>query len=175
MPISDRSRSPPACGAATGVPQTPEPEGGNGFRIARDIYTPEGALTDISTVAQNDRLVVVLTVTADSAQGGHVLVVDPIPAGFEIENPNISASGDTAAFDWLATDPAAHTEARTDRFVAALDRGDREPLEYSVAYTMRAVAPGVFAHPAATVEDMYRPRRNARTAAGIVEVVGPTR
>ena len=35
----------------------------------------------------------------------------------------------------------------------------------TVAYIVRAVTPGTFAHPAATVEDMYRPERHARTAA----------
>jgi uncharacterized protein YfaS (alpha-2-macroglobulin family) len=161
--------------AATGIPVTPEPAGGNGFRLAREVYTPEGDLTDLRTVAQNDRFVVVLRVTAENQQGGHILVVDPIPAGFEIENPDISASGDTALFAWLKTDTPSHTEARTDRFVAAFDRGDRDPLDYSVAYTMRAVSPGTFAAPAATVEDMYRPELYARAAAATVEVVGPTR
>ncbi len=105
-----------------------------------------------------------------------MLIVDSIPAGYEIENPNISASGEVTAFDWLEVERnAAHTEARTDRFVAALDRDDRDPLQFSVAYSMRAVSPGVFTQPAATVEDMYRPGLVARTATGTVEVVGPTR
>jgi hypothetical protein len=161
--------------AATGIPLVPEPEGGNGFAIARDYYTPEGELADVSVVGQNDRFVVVLTVTANHGFGGRILVVDPIPAGFEIENPNISASGDTSTFAWLSTAFAAHTEARTDRFVAALDRSDGDPTQYSVAYTVRAVSPGVFAQPSATVEDMYRPELQARSVFGVVEVVGPTR
>ncbi|MEX0852216.1 MAG: alpha-2-macroglobulin family protein, partial [Bauldia sp.] len=161
--------------AATGIPIAPEPEGGNGFRIARDVYTPEGELVDMTTVAQNDRFVVVLTVTADSDRGGHILVVDPIPAGFEIENPNIAGGGETSAYSWLSTDTANHSEARTDRFVAAFDRNSGNGLEYSVAYSLRAVSPGTFARPAATVEDMYRPELMARTATGTVEVVGPTR
>ena len=161
--------------ASTGIPLVPEPEGGNGFAIARDTYTPEGELADVSVVGQNDRFVVVLTVTANHGFGGRILVVDPIPAGFEIENPNISASGDTSTFGWLSTAYAAHTEARTDRFVAALDRSDGDPTQYSVAYTVRAVSPGVFAQPSATVEDMYRPELQARSAFGTVEVVGPTR
>ena len=79
-------------------------------------------------------------------------------------------------FGWLDVDRnAAHTEARIDRFVAALDRNADDPLQFSVAYSMRAVSPGTFAQPAATVEDMYRPDFNARTATGTVEVVGPTR
>jgi uncharacterized protein YfaS (alpha-2-macroglobulin family) len=40
----------------------------------------------------------------------------------------------------------------------------------TVAYIVRAVTPGSFIHPAATVEDMYRPERMARTASGRLEV-----
>ncbi len=161
--------------SATGVPLTPEPAGGNGYKVERTVYTPEGEPADIATVAQNDRLVVVLTVTADHGAGGRLLLVDQIPAGFEIENPDISASGSTAALDWLEADKVDHTEARTDRFVAAINRQDGGPTEYTVAYSVRAVTPGTFVYPAATVEDMYRPEFNARTATGTVEVVGPTR
>ena len=104
-----------------------------------------------------------------------MMIVDPIPAGFEIENPDLSANEDALPYPWLTTDYATHTEARTDRFIAAVDRSSGDPLDYSVAYTMRAVSPGVFTAPAATVEDMYRPERNGRTGTGTVEVVGPTR
>jgi len=40
----------------------------------------------------------------------------------------------------------------------------------TVAYVVRAVTPGSFVHPAATVEDMYRPDRFARTASGRLEI-----
>ncbi len=160
----------------TGVTVVPEPAGGDGFTIERSYYTPDGEPIDIATVAQNQRVIVELTVTADQGRDGHVMVVDPVPAGYEIDNPDISASGDVNSFDWLDVERnAAHTEARTDRFVAALDRSDGDPLSYSVAYAMRAVSPGTYAQPAATVEDMYRPDLRARTASGTVEVVGPTR
>ena len=86
------------------------------------------------------------------------------------------ASGATTGYDWLSVDTTAvHTEARTDRFVAALNRDESDALEFSVAYTMRAVSPGSFARPGATVEDMYRPELFARSEAGRVEVVGPLR
>ncbi len=161
--------------SATGVPLTPDPAGGNGYKIERAVYTPDGKPADISTVGQNDRLVVALTVTAEHDAGGRLLVVDQIPAGFEIENPDISASGSTVSLDWLDVDKVDHTEAQTDRFVAAINRKDGGQTQYTVAYSVRAVSPGTFAYPAATVEDMYRPEFNARTAAGTVEVVGPTR
>lgn len=162
--------------ATTGVTLAPEPAGGDGFAIDRAYFTPNGEAMDISAVAQNDRVVVVLTVTADGERDGQLMVVDPIPAGYEIENPNISASGNVAAFTWLdVSRDAAHTEARTDRFVAAINRNGRDALTFKVAYAMRAVSPGVFAQPGATVEDMYRPYLRARTAFDTVEVVGPTR
>ncbi len=161
--------------STTGVPLTPDPAGGNGYKIERTVYTPEGDPADIATVGQNDRFVVALTVTAEQDAGGRLLVVDRIPAGFEIENPDISASGSTVSLDWLNVDKVDHTEARTDRFVAAIDRADNGPTEYTLAYSVRAVSPGKFVYPAATVEDMYRPEYNARTATGEVEVVGATR
>ena len=40
----------------------------------------------------------------------------------------------------------------------------------TVAYMVRAVTPGAFVHPAATVEDMYHPQRYARSAAGKLTV-----
>jgi uncharacterized protein YfaS (alpha-2-macroglobulin family) len=161
--------------SATGIPTAPEPAGGNGFTIERHYYTPDGDEADVATVKQNDRFIVVLDVTYNHSFGGHLMVTDPIPAGFEIENPDISVSGSTDSYDWLETDEATHTEARTDRFVAAIDRDDDAATEFKLAYSVRAVSPGVFAQPAATVEDMYRPEYNARTDAGKVEVVGPTK
>jgi uncharacterized protein YfaS (alpha-2-macroglobulin family) len=44
-----------------------------------------------------------------------------------------------------------------------------------LAYIVRAVSPGQFHHPAATVEDMYRPEFRAWTDSGRVEVVPGTR
>jgi uncharacterized protein YfaS (alpha-2-macroglobulin family) len=38
---------------------------------------------------------------------------------------------------------------------------------------VRAVTPGVFVHPAAGVEDMYRPQYSARTSTGMMEVKAP--
>ncbi len=159
----------------TGVPRVQPEAGGNGFTIERRYYTPEGTLIDPSTVAQNDRFVVTLTVTATEGRTAQLLIVDPLPAGFEIENPDLSLSGDVDRYPWLSAETYIdHTEARNDRFVAAVYRWASAPLQFTVAYTVRAVTPGVFGHPGAVVEDMYRPDRRANTAADTVEVVGPT-
>lgn len=161
--------------SVTGVPTIAPPAGGNGFTIERAYYTPDGTLVDPSVVAQNDRFVVAITVTATEERFGRLLIVDPLPAGFEIENPNLSVSGDIDRYPWLTGEAFIdHSEARTDRFVAAVTRYRSSPLQFTIAYTVRAVSPGVFVHPGATIEDMYRVERRANSAAGTLEVVGPT-
>ena len=98
-----------------------------------------------------------------------LIVSDPLPAGLEIENPNLLRSGETGQLAWLAADDVAtHSEFRADRFAAAVDWQGAQP--FRLAYMVRAVSPGTFHRPAASVEDMYRPAYRARTDAGTVTV-----
>jgi uncharacterized protein YfaS (alpha-2-macroglobulin family) len=99
------------------------------------------------------------------------MLVDPLPAGLEIDNPNLVDSGRVEALGWLkrVIEPA-HTEYRDDRFVAVFDRGSDRIASWQVAYMVRAVSPGVYVHPPAVIEDMYRPDKIGRTAAGLMEV-----
>lgn len=154
-----------------GSPLKPEGPAENGFRLDRRTYTTKGVEVDPAKVAQNTRLVVVLTVTEPEPRPGRVLVVDRLPAGFEIDNPTLVTSATSDAFAFLGDGPApVHAEYRDDRFVAAFDRAAGADAIYSAAYVVRAVAPGLYAQPAASVEDMYRADRFARTGAGTVEV-----
>jgi uncharacterized protein YfaS (alpha-2-macroglobulin family) len=177
MRIENRGDRPVEVGVTVrGVPRTPEPAGGNFYALKRSYYTLEGDPVDLAAVAQGDRIVAVLDVTANETQGARLILDDPLPAGFEIDNPHILASGDVAALDWLnlVSEPA-HVEFRSDRFIAAWNLSAGDPSQFQFAYIVRAVSPGEFAHPAALVEDMYRPERRARTDTGRVEVVGPLR
>ncbi len=179
-----------------GSSRTTEPAVSKGFTIERSYYTLDGTPVDlksasggVAAIGQNERLVAVLKVEAKEA-GGRVLLVDRLPAGFEIDNPRLVDGGDVKALDWLKTTlQPEHSEFRDDRFVAAFNfsnGGAAAPATEStpdgqevtkgpaasatVAYLVRAVTPGAFMHPAATVEDMYRPERYARTAAGKLTV-----
>jgi hypothetical protein len=175
----------------------PEPAASKGFTIERSYYTLDGAPVELGsamggtgTVNQNDRFVAVVKVEA-TEPGGRVLLVDRLPAGLEIENPRLVDGGDIKSLPWLKTTAQPeHSEFRDDRFVAAFNfssanvQSNTEPngtpdgstqpkgpaASATVAYTVRAVTPGSFVHPAATVEDMYRPERYARTAAGTLTV-----
>ena len=157
----------------TGVPVKPLPGGGVGFKISRRYYTRAGEEIDPSTVAQNERFVVVLKITELNSWASRIVVNDLLPAGFEIDNPRLVSSAELANFKWLKRTSAAHTEFRNDRFVAAFNRRAKNNREISLAYVVRAVSPGKYVHPAAVVEDMYRPHLSARTEQGVVEVVGP--
>ena len=155
----------------TGYPSTPPEPMGNGFTLTRDYYLPDGTPIDPmdGTIAQNDRFVVVLTAFPEALGSGQYVLADPLPAGFEIENPDLSAGDGVSDFNWLQLDTPAHVESRTDQYVAAF-RYFSDTSSVTTAYLVRAVSPGTFALPGATVEDMYRPERRANTASGTVEV-----
>lgn len=157
----------------TGVPAQALPAGGDGFKIERAYYSLAGEALPIETVGQNERFVVVLSITESNAWTSRLLVEDLLPAGFEIDNPNLVRSASMEAFSWMSETQTAHLEFRDDRFVAALNRSSGDLREFTLAYMVRAVTPGHYVLPAATVEDMYRPQFNARTAMGEVEVIAP--
>ncbi len=148
-----------------GVPSDPEPAGGNGYAIERHYFTLEGDPVTLDRVAVGTRLLSVLTIQPFGSVEARLMINDPLPAGFEIDNPNILRGGDIRALDWLELGTETQTtEFRQDRFLAAVDwRSDKA---FRLAYIVRAVSPGDFHHPAASVEDMYRPQFRARTAAG---------
>ncbi len=159
---------------ATGVPHDALPAGGDGFSISRTYYTLDGTEVSIEEVGQNERFVVVLKVREETKWLSRLLVADLIPAGFQIDNPQLVQSADLASFSWLSEPPAtAHLEFRDDRFVAALERSPHDEREFTLAYMLRAVTPGRYTVPPALVEDMYRPYFNARTTMGTSEVIGP--
>lgn len=155
---------------ALASPEEPLPAGGQGFTISRTYYTLDGEETDVAEVQQNERYVVVLTVVPQREWQQRILVTDLLSAGFEIDNPRIIGSADLSNFDWLPETEPVHVEFRNDRFVAAFDRDSGKGDEITLAYVVRAVTPGTYALPAASVEDMYRPEFSARTASGMMAV-----
>ena len=154
---------------ATGKPLGDAPAGGRGYAIARSYFSIEGEPLDPASLPQGTRMVVQVKVSPQAEGGGRLIVTDPLPAGWEIDNPNLLRAGDIGALDWLDGQTGAEmTEFRADRFAAALTWTGAEP--FSLAYIVRAVTPGRFRHPAASVEDMYRPEFRAWSDGGTVEV-----
>jgi len=160
--------------SVSGAPTTPEPASDHGFKLERSFHLLNGEEVDIKTAKQNQRFVVLLTVTEAQPQFARVALTDYVPAGFEIDNPRLVSSADTGGLNWItqAANPV-HTAFRDNRFVAAFDRRSDSPVVYTVAYVVRAVSPGTYVLPQAMVEDMYRPDRFGRTDTGAVRVIPP--
>lgn len=152
-----------------GAPLGDTDASGYGYAIQRDYYDMDGALVDLTQgIATGQRLVAVLTVRPAEDQRARLMIDDALPSGFEIDNPSLLQSGDLQALDWLDVAETEMAEFRTDRFLAAVNQRGASPIR--LAYVLRAVSPGVFHHPAALVEDMYRPEYRATTASGRVVI-----
>ncbi|MBL9051746.1 MAG: alpha-2-macroglobulin family protein [Tabrizicola sp.] len=152
-----------------GVPTAPEPAGGNGYAIKRSYFTMSGEEVTLENVAAGTRLVTVLEVTPFAYGEARLMVSDPLPAGFEIDNPNLMSAGSTSELSWLDTlQDVQHSEFRQDRFLTAVDWSSDQP--FKLAYVVRAVSPGTFHHAAASVEDMYRPDFRARSETGEITI-----
>ena len=123
------------------------------------------------TVRQSDMLVIVISGKSVTDVNNQALVIDLLPAGFEVENARLADARNTDQLSWLPElTPTLYSEFLDDRFVAAIDLGwDRR--SFTVAYMVRAVTPGTYSLPAVQVEDMYQPQYRARSAAATTTIL----
>jgi len=155
----------------TGVPADDMKEEESGFAISREFYTLDGKRADLTKLRQSDVLVAVINGEATTRLDHQALIVDLLPAGFEIENDSLTGGRGNSEMGWLPNlTRARHVEKRDDRYVAAVDL-HRNKGEFSLAYIVRAVSPGTFRAPAVFVEDMYKPEHFARGAMGKVTIL----
>ena len=107
------------------------------------------------SVARGAALTATVTVTPKGGALQNVAVVLPLPAGFELENPQLTAEGDLApgARSADVSTPAGVTvDERDDRLILFIDRLEK-PLTWH--YSLRAVTAGDFAVPQIYAECMY--------------------
>jgi len=141
----------------TPVPAFYQSASNHGFRISKTIYTMEGKPVTLDQIPHRSRLIVLLRGRIERPDIRHPLITDWVPAGFELENPDISGTDVTESLQWLpplsSTD---HVAWRADRFEAAILPDDTNNT-FAVAYAVRAVTQGRFALPPVRIVDMYRP------------------
>lgn len=170
----------------TGAPATAPPASANGFTLDVAYYTLDGKMLDPSHLRQNDRFIVSLSGQSTDDEDHRAVLVDMLPAGWEIETP---IRDDGTDYSFLgALSKTSVMEARDDRFVAAFNLGDGwqdgptfneqnddnspAPLssdQFAVAFIVRVVTPGHFILPEAVVSDMYQPALMASTDAGTTQ------
>ena len=157
----------------SGVPRDDLKADRNGFVISRSFYTMDGSRANLGNIRQGDILVAVISGEAIDRRDRQAIVVDLLPAGFELENASLVGGRGTEELGWLPKlTETVHTELRDDRFVAALNLrqydGDKD---FYLAYVVRAVSPGTFRLPAPYVEDMYEPTWFARGSMDSVSIL----
>ncbi|MBG7602112.1 MAG: alpha-2-macroglobulin family protein [Gammaproteobacteria bacterium] len=142
-----------------------EPMATPGYQISRRFYTLDGKPADLSTVAHNARLIAVIEgVVPKSDKSASPMVVDLLPAGLELENPQLSGFDLVSSLSWIGSRTRTqHQEYRDDRYLAVLDEGVNT---FRLSYVVRAITPGSFRVPPILIEDMYRPERRAVSTMG---------
>ncbi|WP_444998064.1 alpha-2-macroglobulin family protein [Aliikangiella sp. IMCC44359] len=148
---------------AIGTPKK-QPQGkSEGVTVRKKYFDTNGKKLNFKQVKAGDYVLVKLDISA-SEKMPDALLVDLLPAGFEIENPALEYSYDFSEVviegypvrQWMSNAIIKHQEYRDDRFVAALSVSRRGWA--NLFYLMRAVTPGTYQVPPTIVEDMYRPQ-----------------
>lgn len=131
------------------------------IELKRDWFEADGRAWNGRPLKVGDMLIVRVQARS-KARIEDALVIDRVPAGFEIENLNLAQGpkaeefrvGNVNVAEAMNDPRIKHREFRDDRYVAA---ARLEPHWLTVFYMVRVVSPGRFVVPAAFAEDMYRP------------------
>ncbi|WP_412546726.1 alpha-2-macroglobulin family protein [Maricaulis sp. MIT060901] len=142
---------------AHGDPVSAPPVAMQGVVVQKRLSTMDGQPVALDAITQGDRMIIDIIVAPSEMRTIPAIVVDLLPAGFEIEAVvDPGDAGANGAYSWLRQlNSPRIAEARDDRFVAAIDLRERRPIR--LAYIVRAVTPGTYTFPGAVMEDMYRP------------------
>jgi uncharacterized protein YfaS (alpha-2-macroglobulin family) len=156
---------------ATGVPQTALPASRNKARVTRRFFNLDGSELDLDHLKQNTLFVLLLEGRAEDGQDHDAMVLQGLPAGWEIAGR--FASGKVPGLDWLGElSPTEAEPAGDDRYGAVLALSQNTP-GFRVAVKLRAVTPGNYEIPGAEFSDMYRPAIYARQTANRINVLPP--
>jgi len=145
-----------------GYTQTPPAKDDSKISVLRELYDTKGNFIKKSEFNVGDMLLVHLRINA-SEWLPDALIVDLVPACFEIENQNLmhSIKLDDIEMEgnpiWRLREQAnvIHEEYRDDRYVAVAELEKDYPIH--LFYLVRAVSPGKFSVPPPFAESMYRP------------------
>ena len=146
----------------SGYGKAPPPPSSSGLSIERSWLTIQGKEINLKQARVGELFLVHLNIRANQ-RTPDLMVIDLLPAGFELENQNlehtvklneINIAGKSIAH-WQRYQSIKHQEYRDDRYVAALEAPKDKNLH--LFYLIRAVTPGVYQVPSPLAEDMYRP------------------
>ncbi|GEM77837.1 alpha-2-macroglobulin family protein [Vibrio superstes] len=125
-------------------------------RTSREYFDTSGKPLSRSSINVGDTVIAKVTVRLKE-HINRAMLVDYLPAGMVLENPNFTASQELLDSLNFVSDSAEMEEFRNDRYVTALNL--RAHRTYHFYYVMRAETPGVSDVPNVFIEDMYAPER----------------
>ena len=155
--------------STTGVPVEAPAAQRAGMRVTRKFFTTKGEALNFDQLRQNMVFVMLIEGRADDNQDHRALLLQGLPAGWEVAGR--LASGKVTGMPWLGD--LTETEAQPaadDRFAATINLTPEEPA-FRIAVRLRAVTQGKFEMPGATVSDMYRPAIFARQAPARITIL----
>lgn len=136
-----------------GVSTVTEPETDRGVQVRRSFLNMRGEALEVDELTQGDLIIVQLTVDTEGRTLDNLAVEELLPAGWEIENPNLATAQQfawiTEKSEWLRS-----RDLRDDRLLLFTGALNGKGTFY---YAARAVTPGVFIYPPVTVACMYEP------------------
>ncbi|HTF80212.1 MAG TPA: alpha-2-macroglobulin family protein, partial [Cytophagales bacterium] len=138
----------------------------NYLRVRRSYYDRAGREITNRQFKQNDLIVIKLTL--ENIEGNNidnVVVTDLLPAGFEIENPRLTESGELA---WI-TDRSSYNnmDVRDDRIHFFTNAYGLKSFYYMV----RAVSPGTFVQGPSSADAMYNGEYQSYHGAGQINII----
>ena len=155
--------------SVTGIPAVASPASRNQMRIARRFLNLDGSTLDLDHLRQNTVFVLLIEGRADDGQEHRAMLLQGLPAGWEIAGR--LGSGEVPGMSWLGQLSDTESEpAADDRYAAVVDLAAADP-SFRLAVRLRAVTPGSYEMPGAELSDMYRPALYARQAANRIAVL----
>ena len=134
----------------------------------RRRYLNEDGISYDEEFQHGDLVIAEITVKALTSNLENVVVVDMLPAGFEIENARLASR---AGIPWLKTQDFKpdYVDIRDDRliFFGAFPR----QRERKFHYALRAVTRGTFTLPPVSAEAMYDPAKSSVAGSGKLKIV----
>lgn len=140
----------------------------NVLKVRRQYYDRAGQILNGNTFKQNQLVVVKITLqSSNSLPVENIVVTDMLPAGFEIENPRLTADRD---FIWIKDQASPeYFDIRDDRinFFTSLKASNKAQNFY---YLVRVVSKGRFNRGVLSADAMYNGEYRSYNGAGIVSV-----
>ena len=137
--------------------------------VRRRYLDENGNAVNYSTFHQGDMVIAEISVKALHGSLENVVIVDMLPAGFEIENPRLQSR---KGIDWIGEKAykPMYMDIRDDRMI--LFGNFRYGQTAKFYYGLRAVTQGNFILPPILAEAMYAPSKASVASSGKVVVGG---